>query len=142
MILALLAFASLSAGAGALLQASPAQSRADSITDDILRRLRVQDSIRATRIALSHAARRDPSRRREVTEKDMATAFKDPGARILLERARIARLGQDSALTGYDAQSYQRVSAGISFAKLGRDRLVFRMEHSGRVRWQDRKSVV
>jgi hypothetical protein len=124
---------------GALLQAGssqPPQTKADSITADVMRRLRVQDSIRATRIALAAMQVATRPRRREVTEKDLATAFKDPAAKNLLERARVARLGQDSALNSYDAQSYQRISAGISFSRIGRDRLIFRMEHAGRVRWQ------
>jgi hypothetical protein len=128
MILALLA--------GALFQAGSSQSKADSIADDVIRRLRVQDSVRATRLALAAVPRLIKAPRREVTAKDLASAFKDPAAKTLLERARVARLGQDSALVAYDAQSYQRISAGISFTKIGRDRLVFRSEHSGRVRWQ------
>ena len=32
--------------------------------------------------------------------------------------------------------SYQRVSAGMGFSKIGRDRLLFRHESAARVRWQ------
>jgi hypothetical protein len=128
MILALLA--------GALFQAAPPQTKADSITADVNRRLAAQARDRAERIARATEARRDQQRSRVVTPSDIATAFKDPAAKELLARARVARMGQDSALRSYDASSYQRISAGISFTRIGRDRLIFRMEHSGRVRWQ------
>jgi len=65
-----------------------------------------------------------PSRRRAVrlpvTEKVLATAFKDSRARDLLLFARKARLEQDSALMSYDATAYQRISAGLGFSKIGR----------------------
>jgi hypothetical protein len=74
--------------------------------------------------------------RRDPTARDLVTAFKDARAKDLLARAREARTAQDAALTSYDVNAYQRISAGIGIARLGRDRLVFRTEHSGRVRWQ------
>ena len=76
------------------------------------------------------------ARRLPVTAKALATAFKDPAARVLLARAREARLTQDSALIAYDAKSYQRISVGMGFARIGRDRLMFRTENASRVRWQ------
>lgn len=78
----------------------------------------------------------DPAaNRRPVTAEDLATAYKDASAKELLTHARTARLTQDAALLSYDVKSYQRISAGIGIARLGRDRLVFRTEHSGRIRW-------
>ncbi len=74
--------------------------------------------------------------RRDATPEDFATAFKDARAKALLTRARDAHLAQDAALLSYDVNSYQRISAGIGIARLGRDRLAFRTEHSGRIRWQ------
>ena len=53
------------------------------------------------------------SRRLPVTTRVLATAFRDPAARLLLARAREARMSQDSALLSYDATSYQRISAGM-----------------------------
>jgi len=76
------------------------------------------------------------ARRLPVTAQLLATAFRDPTARQLLERARVARMSQDSALQGYDATSYQRISAGMGFSRIGRDRLIFRTENVSRVRWQ------
>lgn len=76
------------------------------------------------------------ARRLPVTAKVLATAFRDPAAKVLLERARDARVSQDSALQAYDAMTYQRISAGMGFARIGRDRLIFRTENASRVRWQ------
>ena len=60
--------------------------------------------------------------RRPVTAEDQRTAFKDATAKVTLLHARVARMSQDSALTAYDAMSYQRISAGMGFSKIGRDR--------------------
>ena len=79
---------------------------------------------------------RRPGIRRAVTPELFASAFKDPTAKTTLLRARAARLTQDSALTSYDAMSYQRISAGMGFTSIGRDRLLFRHESASRVRWQ------
>ncbi|HEX7018380.1 MAG TPA: ShlB/FhaC/HecB family hemolysin secretion/activation protein [Gemmatimonadaceae bacterium] len=70
-----------------------------------------------------------------VTAAVLATAYKDANAKALLLRARVARLRQDSSLTSYDATTYQRISAGMGFGKIGRDRLIFRNESAARVRW-------
>lgn len=129
---------------GAVLQAGSSQSGrvADSIAKQISQQVSKQIGDRAAEKA-SRSARRAAARnerdsrptRRPVTDQDLATAFKDATAKSLLTRARVARLSQDSALVSYDVNSYQRISAGIGFSKLGRDRLIFRTEHSGRVRW-------
>ena len=74
--------------------------------------------------------------RRDPTAAELVSAFKDSRAKALLTHAREAHQAQDAALTAYDVNSYQRISAGIGIARLGRDRLVFRTEHSGRIRWQ------
>ena len=77
-----------------------------------------------------------PPKRIVVTGNHLATAYRDATARSILLLAREARMRQDSALLAYDATTYQRVSAGIGFRKLGRDRLAFRSEGSTRVRWR------
>jgi hypothetical protein len=74
--------------------------------------------------------------RRPVTAEVLATAFKDQTAKTTLLRARAARLTQDSSLVAYDAMAYQRISAGLGFSKIGRDRLLFRHESAARVQWQ------
>src|SRR4051794_6997578 len=82
------------------------------------------------------AARRRRSYRKAVTADLVATAYKDATAKTTLLAARAARLTQDSALTSYDAMSYQRISAGMGFTSIGRDRLLFRHESAARVQWQ------
>lgn len=79
---------------------------------------------------------RGAPRRIPVTPELLRTAFHDSAARTLLLRARAARLQQDSALISYDAMSYQRISAGLGFSSIGRDRLMFRHEDVSHVRWQ------
>ncbi|MGH7653826.1 MAG: hypothetical protein ACREN6_04100 [Gemmatimonadaceae bacterium] len=71
-----------------------------------------------------------------LTDALRASAFKDPAARTLLLRARVARLQQDSALASYDATTYQRISAGLGFKVFGRDRLAMRAEESSHVQWE------
>ena len=79
--------------------------------------------------------KRDP-KRVAVTAEHLATAYKDSAAKKLLALSRDARMRQDSALQAYDAVTYQRISAGLGFARFGRDRLAFRSEQSTRVRWR------
>ena len=75
-------------------------------------------------------------RRIAVTPEHLATAFDDERARSLLGRAREARLRQDSLLVSYDAKAYQRVSLGMGFKAIGRERLFLRHEAATRVRWR------
>ncbi len=111
-----------------------------------------KDSVRAERMLAredSLAARRDSIRaardsmraHRDVTVSPalLASAFKDPGARALLERARAARMTQDSALESYDATTYERMSVSAKLGALGRSRLLFRTERATHVQW-DRKN--
>jgi len=98
----------------------------------------VKDSTDSGAVAGEQQGRRHRSfaRRLPVTAQVLASSFRDPVARELLERARISRMSQDSALLSYDATAYQRISAGMGFARIGRDRLIFRTENVSRVRWQ------
>ena len=101
------------------------------------RRVVVRDSSSdSTSDSTSNRRGRRPGIRRAVTPELSASAFKDPTARKTLLAARAARLTQDSMLTSYDAMSYQRISAGLGFRSIGRDRLLFRHESAARVRWQ------
>lgn len=94
----------------------------------------VRDSTADARRRRRHE--RKPVKRLDVTPEHLATAFRDQPARTLLLLARDARLRQDSSLASYDATTYQRISAGIAFAKFGRDRLAFRSEDATHVRWR------
>ena len=119
---------------------SVARAKRDSIAvrreerrDSMIAKARVRDSIRkAVRIA----------RRPPVTPAVLASAFKDSRARDLLLKAREARLIQDSTLTGYDASAYERVSVGMGFKRIGRDRLLMRAERATHVMWQRDKGAV
>jgi hypothetical protein len=78
---------------------------------------------------------RRPIRRQPVTPELARTAFADADARTLLDRARAARVAQDSALRAYDARTYQRLTVGLGVRRLGAERLLLRHEEAARVRW-------
>jgi hypothetical protein len=78
---------------------------------------------------------RKPPKRMPVTEEHLRTAFRTPQARTILQRARVQRMSMDSALISYEATAYMRISAGMSFARIGRDRLIFRHENATHVKW-------
>jgi hypothetical protein len=103
--------------------------RADSLA---ARRAQAEQTLEEVR---DDTTRRRPPRHIVVTAAHLATAFKDSSARTLLQRARVARLHQDSALVSYDAKAYERVSVGLGVKALGRDRLAYRHEDAARVRW-------
>lgn len=118
-----------------LQQGSVSVSAGRSKSDSVRRATR--DSIRA-QIELSQELerRRDRAPRRiPLTPELERTAFKDVQARTLLLRAREARLLQDSTLESYDATTHQRISVGIGFRAIGRNRTLFRSESVTRVRW-------
>jgi hypothetical protein len=85
------------------------------------------------------SARRDSLRAKRkpvvATSEQVANAFLDANARLLLARARAARTNQDSSIQSYDASTLQRLTIGLAFTRLGRDRLFFRHESAARVRW-------
>jgi hypothetical protein len=125
---------------GKVKQDSIARARSDSIAirreewrDSMRVRNHVRDSVRKA-VRLAH--------RPPVTPAIIASAFKDPAARDLLLRARAARLSQDSTLTGYSANSYERMSIGMGFKRIGRDRLLMRQERASHIVWQRGKGAV
>lgn len=109
--------------------------RAGRVLDSVLREQDRRQQERDARREERRAEYRRRNDRRNVTPADLATAFTTSAARTLFEKARAARLTQDSALVSYDVNAYQRISAGIAFNRIGRDRLVFRNEQAGRIRW-------
>ena len=121
-------------------QDSVSQVKRDSIApvrdqrrDSLRARAHARDSVRkANRIA----------RRPAITPAIIASAFRDPRAQELLLRARAARLEQDSSLTGYDANTYERMSVGMGFKRIGRDRLLMRSERATHVMWQRDKGAI
>lgn len=76
-----------------------------------------------------------PPKRIPVTAEHMRTAFRSPLARATLDRARATRMAQDSALKSYEATAHLRVSAGMGFSRIGRERLIFRHENVTHVKW-------
>src|SRR6476661_5469834 len=115
----------------ALLQApAPVAAQAPSTADTSAHAAAAPDS--------SGRRRREkkPPKRIPLTPDLESSAFRDPEARAILLLARSARMHQDSALQGYDATTYQRISAGFGFSKIGRERLAFRTESATRVRWR------
>jgi hypothetical protein len=82
------------------------------------------------------STKRRKAYRKAVTAEIIASAFKDPTAKLTLAHARAARLTQDSTLTSYDAKSYERLSVGLGMGSIGRDHLLYRHESSGNVQWK------
>jgi hypothetical protein len=81
-------------------------------------------------------------RRQPVTPALERSAFADARARTLLQRARTARVAQDSALRGYDAKTYQRISVGMGMRHVGLEKLLLRTESAARVRWSRASGVL
>ncbi|HEY4218142.1 MAG TPA: hypothetical protein VGM67_13445 [Gemmatimonadaceae bacterium] len=73
--------------------------------------------------------------RQPVTPELLRSAFHDSLAHRLLERARAARLAQDSALHSYDAKSYLRFTVGMGVRATSAAKLLLRTEQSARVQW-------
>ncbi|HUQ46618.1 MAG TPA: BamA/TamA family outer membrane protein [Gemmatimonadaceae bacterium] len=125
--------ATITIGGKAKTPDSAAMKTRDSMT---VRREIVRDSMRTVRRkndSTEIAKRR--AKQIALTSALVSSAFKDPQARSLLTMARAARLDQDSALMGYDATSYERMSVGMGFKRIGRDRLLMRAERAARVVW-------
>ena len=83
--------------------------------------------------APADSGRRPAPRRQPVTAELLRTAFASPRAQELLERARVARLAQDSALTSYKAKAYQRITVRLGVRAI--DRVLMRAENVADVRW-------
>jgi hypothetical protein len=76
-----------------------------------------------------------PAHRLPLTPELERSAFADSTARVVLTRARAARLTQDSALRAYDAKTYLRFSVAMGVHNVGPDKLLMRSEQAARVRW-------
>jgi hypothetical protein len=102
-----------------------------------------RDSIRARGRARDSVRKQNRLAKRPLlTPAVLASAFKDQRARELFLRAREARLIQDSTLIGYDANAYERISVGMGFKRIGRDRLLMRSERAAHVIWQRGKGAI
>ncbi|WP_411281516.1 hypothetical protein [Gemmatimonas sp.] len=93
----------------------------------------------ATRDARSMARRQlspDSVVRRLRADSASATAFSDPEAKLILMRAREARVRQDSALRAYKATATQRISMGLGAKRLGLEKLAFRGDNVAEISWR------
>ncbi|MGK2960983.1 MAG: hypothetical protein ACSLFK_02415 [Gemmatimonadaceae bacterium] len=133
----ILAQSSITIGAGG----KPGDSAAAARRESAEVRRQVIDSVRRRVRDDSSEIRKRRARQIPLTPALMASAFKDPRAGSLLSMARTSRLEQDSALTGYDAQTYERMSVGLGFKKIARERLLMRMERAARVVWSKNNPV-
>jgi hypothetical protein len=102
---------------------------------------RPQQTIVRDSTPASDSTPRNAPRRLPVTAEVLASAFRDSETRELFDRARKARLVQDSSLNSYDAKVRQRMSVQVGIGKFGRDRLVYRQESASRVQWQRTSGV-
>jgi len=75
-------------------------------------------------------------RRLPVTAEVRASAFHDAAARELFDRARSARIGQDSTLSSYDARVRTRMSATLGIGKKGPTHPIYGFETASRVQWR------
>ncbi len=92
-----------------------------------------------SRDARSIARRRlsgDSVTRRLRADSAIATAFGSAEARAILERARQARLQQDSALTAYRATTTQRMSVSMGARNVGLEKLLFRGDNVSQIAWK------
>src|SRR5688572_28701965 len=117
------------------MQVVPAPPKPMSREDSLKQRRRDSLSVVIEEAITTSRRDRRPGRRDSVTPELDRTAFKDQAARDLLYQARAARVRQDSGLQSYDAKTYQRISVGLGFRAIGRNRLLFRTEVASRVRW-------
>ncbi|MDQ6612716.1 MAG: hypothetical protein M3Y64_09815, partial [Gemmatimonadota bacterium] len=92
--------------------------------------------IREARNIATEREKNDTVTRRELARAAEPTAFADPGAKVLLQRARIAREQQDSALRSYSATTTQRISAGLGVRKVGLEKLLWRGDNVAKVEWK------
>lgn len=93
----------------------------------------------ASRDARAMARRRlgaDSATRRARADSAAATAYGSPEARAILERAREARLRQDSALTAYRATTTQRMSVSMGVRRVGLEKLLFRGDNVAQISWR------
>lgn len=117
----------------ALAQKPPTPPR-DTLT--AAQREEVRRVQREAREAQRERIRSDTTQRRALARAAEPTAFADSGAKILLQRARLAREQQDSALRSYSATATQRISAGLGVRKVGLEKLMFRGDNVARVEWK------
>jgi hypothetical protein len=116
---------------------SAKKAQAEHVRDSVqMRREKWLDSVFATRGEHDSTDRvRRRAKQIALTPALERNAFKDATAASLLAAARRARISQDSSITGYDATAVERMSVGLGFKRIGRDRLLLRHERASRIVW-------
>ncbi|HEY8374874.1 MAG TPA: hypothetical protein VIK91_00240, partial [Nannocystis sp.] len=74
-----------------------------------------------------------PASRPRPDSVTLATAYLDPAARVMVERARLWRDSVDRAIKSYEAIVREHISAGLRAFR--RDRVLYRREAAARIRW-------
>lgn len=115
-------------------QQPPRRPPADTLTSDETRALR--EASRDARALTRQRLRGDSATLRARGDSAAATAFADPEARLVIERARRARVSQDSALVAYRATTTQRISVGLGVRRTGLEKLLFRSDNVAKVAWR------
>ncbi len=108
--------------------------RADTLT--AAERTALREATRDANAIARKSVAGDSVTRRARADSAKSTAFADPLARTILERARVARVTQDSALTAYKATTTQRISIGIGARRLGLEKLLFRSDNVANIAWR------
>lgn len=87
-------------------------------------------------LAVQDGASQPPAPRyRPSTAADLASAYATDATRAFVQRARAERFRTDSALAGYRATAYERLTVGGSVGPVGRERTLGRRETVGDVTW-------
>ncbi len=115
-----------------LLSPLSAQRSRDTVPDSIRTMLR---EINREARQVGRAAYDSARPRIVVSDEALASAFADEQARVILSRARSARLEQDSALSSYRAIGTQRMSLAAGVRRLGLEKLLFRGDNVARIDW-------
>ena len=129
-----LIIAGLGDATSAKAQKNPPTPRRDTLT------VAERDALReASRDARSMARKNlggDSAVRAERAAAAASTAFADGEAKTTLEKARFARVSQDSALRAYRATTTQRISVGLGVRRVGVEKLLWRMDNVAQVAWK------
>jgi hypothetical protein len=84
----------------------------------------------------SDSSSRSQRRRLAVTPEIRASAFHDAAARELFDKARAARIAQDSTLMSYDARVRTRMAASLGISSKGPTHPIYGFETAARVQWR------
>ena len=132
LLLAVSTFSAISATAA---QTPPTRTPPRDTLSDSVRAIMRQVSREASAEARRRASR-DTASIRMRAEAAAPSAFADEHARMILERARVARVRQDSALRAYRAKTTQRITAKLGVRRLGMDKTVFSGDNVAMISWQ------